>query len=174
MNQRKPSAGTLPVVLLLFVLLPLLGACDEGDDVNEIFASGTWKLTNITTEKSNQMIDLWGADEAARQRSLNLMNQPGTFTLTFYEGEGDGQASGEFDVTSSNRHGTGRWTAEGSSRALRLSTLQLTGAGETDIVAKTFLNGLQNATRYSGDSNFLYIYYEEEGQPVRRLWFIHP
>lgn len=165
----------LNYLLCAALWLPLLAACDEGDDVNEIFASGTWKLTNITTEKSNQMIDLWGADETARQKSLNLMNQAGTFTLTFHAGEGEeSQISGELDVTGANRHGTGRWTADGTAHTLRLTDLNLNGAAETDIVAKTFTNGLQNATRYNGDSNFLYIYYEEEGQPVRRLWFTHP
>lgn len=165
------------IELLIIAMLPILTACNVSDDVNEIFASGTWKLTNITLENSRQMIDLWGNDVAARQKSLNLMEEAGTFNLTFHSGETtDGVTSGVFDVQGDNRYGTGRWTANGnsSSRTLSLSDFHLNGSGETDIIAKTFLSGLQHSIRYSGDSQYLYIYYEEENQPIRCLWFIHP
>ena len=45
-----------------------------------------------------------------------------------------------------------------------------TSGNDSDILAQAFLTGLQNAVRYSGDSQYLYIYYED-GQTTKCMAF---
>ena len=41
---------------------------------------------------------------------------------------------------------------------------------ETDVLAKAFINGLQNVIRYEGDANNLFIYFSD-GQTVKYMGF---
>ena len=155
--------------LLLLLLLPLLGGCSEEDDVQEIFTGKTWKLTYIALEGQHQMFDFWNNDTNAAQRSKQLLEQGATFTIDFNGSETTDYVGGEFEARAVNRTITGIWAADGASRELRLDNIRTTGS-DTDILARAFLIGLENAIRYSGDSQNLYIYYED-GQTTKCMAF---
>lgn len=147
------------LTLLLFAaLLPLLSACDQGDDVVEIFTGKTWKLTYITM--NGQTYDFWNGDEAAYNRSEQLRRQSANFTVTFNGNNIEGVVGGEFDAHAVNRNIKGVWHADGVSHELRLTNISATG-NDTDVLAAAFYNGLCNATSYGGDSRNLYIYYKD-------------
>ena len=155
--------------LLMLLLLPLLGGCSEEDDVLEIFTGKTWKLTYIALEGQHQMFDFWNDDAAAR-RSMELLEQGATFVIEFNGSETSDYVNGDFEARAVNRSQTGLWAADGASRELHLTDIKSTGNAETDILARAFLTGLENAIRYSGDSQYLYIYYED-GQTTKCMAF---
>ena len=145
--------------LLLLLLLPLLGGCDTEDNVLEIFTGKTWKLTYIALEGQHQMFDFWNEDTDAARRSLQLLEQGSTFIIEFNGSETADYVGGDFEAQAVNRSITGNWAANGASRELSLNNLRTSG-NDSDILAQAFLTGLQNAVRYSGHSQYLYIYYE--------------
>lgn len=155
--------------LLLLLLLPLLGGCDTEDNVLEIFTGKTWKLTYIALEGQHQMFDFWNEDTDAARRSLQLLEQGSTFIIEFNGSETADYVGGDFEAQAVNRSITGNWAANGASRELRLNNLRTSG-NDSDILAQAFLTGLQNAVRYSGDSQYLYIYYED-GQTTKCMAF---
>ena len=155
--------------LLLLLLLPLLGGCDTEDNVLEIFTGKTWKLTYIALEGQHQMFDFWNEDTDAARRSLQLLEQGSTFIIEFNGSETADYVGGDFEAQAVNRSITGNWAANGASRELSLNNLHTSG-NDSDILAQAFLTGLQNAVRYSGDSQYLYIYYED-GQTTKCMAF---
>jgi len=155
--------------LLLLLLLPLLGGCDTEDNVLEIFTGKTWKLTYIALEGQHQMFDFWNEDTDAARRSLQLLEQGSTFIIEFNGSETADYVGGDFEAQAVNRSITGNWAANGASRELSLNNLRTSG-NDSDILAQAFLTGLQNAVRYSGDSQYLYIYYED-GQTTKCMAF---
>lgn len=155
--------------LLLLLLLPLLGGCDTEDNVLEIFTGKTWKLTYIALEGQHQMFDFWNEDTDAARRSLQLLEQGSTFIIEFNGSETADYVGGDFEAQAVNRSITGNWAANGASRELSLNNLRTSG-NDSDILAQAFLIGLQNAVRYSGDSQYLYIYYED-GQTTKCMAF---
>lgn len=155
--------------LLLLLLLPLLGGCDTEDNVLEIFTGKTWKLTYIALEGQHQMFDFWNEDTDAARRSLQLLEQGSTFIIEFNGSETADYVGGDFEAQAVNRSITGNWAANGASRELSLNNLRTSG-NDSDILAQAFLTGLQNAVRYSGDNQYLYIYYED-GQTTKCMAF---
>lgn len=155
--------------LLLLLLLPLLGGCDTEDNVLEIFTGKTWKLTYIALEGQHQMFDFWNEDTDAARHSLQLLEQGSTFIIEFNGSETADYVGGDFEAQAVNRSITGNWAANGASRELSLNNLRTSG-NDSDILAQAFLTGLQNAVRYSGDSQYLYIYYED-GQTTKCMAF---
>ena len=155
--------------LVLLLLLPLLGGCDTEDNVLEIFTGKTWKLTYIALEGQHQMFDFWNEDTDAARRSLQLLEQGSTFIIEFNGSETADYVGGDFEAQAVNRSITGNWAANGASRELSLNNLRTSG-NDSDILAQAFLTGLQNAVRYSGDSQYLYIYYED-GQTTKCMAF---
>lgn len=155
--------------LLLLLLLPSLGGCDTEDNVLEIFTGKTWKLTYIALEGQHQMFDFWNEDTDAARRSLQLLEQGSTFIIEFNGSETADYVGGDFEAQAVNRSITGNWAANGASRELSLNNLRTSG-NDSDILAQAFLTGLQNAVRYSGDSQYLYIYYED-GQTTKCMAF---
>lgn len=158
--------------LLMLLLLPLLGGCSEEDDVLEIFTGKTWKLNIISLDGQNDWFDFWNGNSEARKTSMNLRgeNSSVTFTITFNGDEVEGMAEGDFTAQAVNRSYTGHWSANGNSRELKLTGIQSSGKNDTDVLARAFETGLKNAVRYSGDSQYLYIYYED-GQTTKRMSF---
>ena len=46
-------------LLLVVLFLPVLSACDQEDDVIDIFTGKTWYMTYIAVEGQNKMYDFW-------------------------------------------------------------------------------------------------------------------
>ena len=155
--------------LLMLILLPLLGGCDEEDDVMEIFTGKTWKLTYIALEGQHQMFNFWNNDTNAAKRSMQLLEQESSFTVEFNGSELTEYVGGDFKALAVNCSLEGNWAANGASRELRLIDIRTSG-NDTDVLARAFRTGLTNAIRYSGDSQNLYIYYED-GQITKYMAF---
>lgn len=155
--------------LLMLILLPLLGGCDEEDDVLEIFTGKTWKLTYIALEGQHKMFDFWNNDTNAAKRSMQLLEQETSFTVEFNGSELTEYVGGDFEALAVNCSLKGNWAANGASRELRLTDIRTSG-NDTDVLARAFRTGLTNAIRYSGDSQNLYIYYED-GQTTKYMAF---
>lgn len=155
--------------LLMLILLPLLGGCDEEDDVMEIFTGKTWKLTYIALEGQHQMFNFWNNDTNAAKRSMQLLEQESSFTVEFNGSELTEYVGGDFEALAVNCSLRGNWAANGASRELRLIDIRTSG-NDTDVLARAFRTGLTNAIRYSGDSQNLYIYYED-GQTTKYMAF---
>ena len=157
---------------LLLALLPLLGGCDNGDDVIEVFTGKTWKLNVISLDGQGDWFDFWNGDSQARQASMNLRgsNSSATFTITFNGSDTGEVTGGDFRAQGVNRSFSGTWSADGSSHTLSLTNVNGTGNSETDVLARAFETGLRNTVRYSGDSQNLYIYYED-GETTKRMAF---
>lgn len=157
--------------MLLLAALPLLCGCNNEDDVAEIFTGKTWKLSKISAEGSNIQFNYWSNDNAegtAFQKSMALLKSTDNFTIGFTGGEINNVVGGTFSGKGVVATFNGKWQADGESHQLNMSTT-LNGT-ETDILAKAFVNGLQNVIRYEGDANNLFIYFKD-GQTVKYMGF---
>ena len=115
--------------------------------------------------------NLWNNNEEEMKKSLDkLYNQKSTFTLNFEGTELDGELMG----TTVNGQGinssvNGTWKADGASGSLSIS-VKVTGAAESDALAKAFISGLQNVYKYEGDANSLTLYFKD-GPTTRVMGF---
>lgn len=149
----------------LFTLLAVvltLTACNNKDDVMEIFTGKTWKLTRLTTEgSSNRFLSgLWD-NENSYNNSIEKLNSSDNYILNFY---GDNQSAEliepKFNANGINAKITnGTWKADGISKELVLSG-KVTGA-ETDPLAKEFMKALLLIYKYEGDNRTLTLYYKD-------------
>ena len=137
-------------------------ACNNKDDVMEIFTGKTWKLTRLTTEgSSNRFLSgLWD-NENSYNNSIEKLNSSGNYILNFY---GDNQSAEliepKFNANGINAKITnGTWKADGISKELVLSG-KVTGA-ETDPLAKEFMKALLLIYKYEGDNRTLTLYYKD-------------
>ena len=149
----------------LFILLAVvltLTACNNEDDVMEIFTGKTWKLTRLTTEGSSIrfLAGLWD-NENSYNNSMERLNSAGNYILNFY---GDTQSSELIEPTFnangiSARITNGTWKADGISKDLTLNG-NITGS-ESDPLAKEFMKGLLLVYKYEGDNRTLTLYYKD-------------
>ena len=158
-------------MLLMFSLPPLLSGCDNEDDVIGIFTGKPWKLSRLANKDSNRQFysGLW-KDEEAERKSRDFLKIKSTFTLNFEGTELDGELMG----TTVNGQGinssvNGTWKADGASGSLSIS-VKVTGAAESDALAKAFISGLQNVYKYEGDANSLTLYFKD-GPTTRVMGF---
>ncbi len=149
----------------LFILLAAvltLTACNNEDDVMEIFTGKTWKLTRLTTEGSSIrfLAGLWD-NENSYNNSMERLNSSDNYILNFY---GDTQSSELIEPTFnangiSARITNGTWKADGISKDLTLNG-NITGS-ESDPLAKEFMKGLLLVYKYEGDNRTLTLYYKD-------------
>jgi len=69
-------------LLLVVLFLPVLSACDQEDDVIDIFTGKTWYMTYIAVEGQNKMYDFWQNDQDARDKSFKTITGD-NYTLVF-------------------------------------------------------------------------------------------
>lgn len=148
-------------VLGLLLLLPMFSGCNDTDDVAGIFTGKTWKLTYITVKDSHQMFNFWGNDNKAREQSMKLLDETGRYVITFNGMEESNIITGTLSGTVITSTFTGSWSANGKDNQFNAS---IQGGNESsDILAKNFIEGLNNATSYGGDERNLYLYYKPSG-----------
>lgn len=150
-------------LLLTLCILPLIASsCDTSDDIATIFTGHVWKLGHIYYDDYAKPIDLWGGNEEAKMASLELRDVPENFNIEFIGADINGQVSGTFNGRAAKSTVEGRWTANGSNKSLSLTNVKWTD-NETDRLAQEFKVAIENAYKYSGDSNTLYIHYLVDG-----------
>lgn len=93
--KEKINIRTIGCCLMMLTMLLGLSACNNEDDVMEIFNNKTWKLARITTEKGKDQFyqGLWN-NEAEENASRELLKAEGNFTLNFNCAEVNGEVIG--------------------------------------------------------------------------------
>ena len=129
-------------LLYLILALPLFWGCNNEDDVNEIFVSGTWNVGNFYNGGDwNKLND--GARPKYQPDDLKALN---FLTVTFME---DGTISGRI----SNGSFTANWKANGDDRTISITQLKTTATPSGK--SKELIEALKNAAYYKGDSKVL-------------------
>lgn len=156
-------------LLLVALFVPVLSACEQEDDVIDIFTGKTWYMTYIAVEGQNKMYDFWQGDQDVREKSFKTIAGD-NYTLVFEGAEVNGTAGGTFTGKATSASVNGDWNANGDNRELKI-TIKSGGGTDTDkYLGKAFMDGLKSAFKYGGDNKNLYIYYKE-GQTVKFISF---
>lgn len=145
------------LLLLLVLLLPLLSGCNDTDDVQKIFTGKTWKLNYITSKNKHEMFNFWENDEAGRKKSMDELRKSSTYRVNFIGATVDDVINGSISGTVITNSLSGTWSANARNQDFNAT---VNGGGESDILAKRFIEILNQATSYSGDENNLYLNYE--------------
>lgn len=163
----------LVAFLAAMTIMPLISACSDDDDLKEIFTGKKWKMSYIFNENNYKVpADLWEGDSSRRDASLTSRDTEGNYTIVFTGAEISGSFHGAVSGRTVNSQFTGQWDANPRTHELNISELSWTGT-ETDIMAKSFKQGLENAFKFSGDSNNLYIYYHPNDATTLVIGLIH-
>lgn len=138
----------LKKMLYLLCALLFLGSCNNEDDIQEIFVSGTWNVVNYFTkadwEKRNGE-PVYKQDNQEGWESLKVIS---TFTLTFSD-------DGTFKGTMQNLNFEGSWNADAKKRSIHL---MINGSPNTsNRFNKEFIETLKEVAFYQGDSNVLML-----------------
>ena len=157
---------TLPLLIVTVALalfaMPVLTACDNEDDIKEIFTGKVWKLSYIYAEGAYSIpIDFWEGDAKKEEASRTLRDVDGNYIVEFTGAAMDGTFKGSVNGRIVNSTFTGQWQADASTHTLTISNLTFAGKNETDVQAVNFKRGLQNVYKYTGDSNGLYLHYKD-------------
>lgn len=155
-------------LLLIALFVPVLSACEQEDDVIDIFTGKTWYMTYIAVEGQNKMYDFWQGDQDAREKSFETIKGD-NYTLTFEGANVNDVARGTFSGKATNATISGEWDADGDNRKLNI-VVQKSGTDTDKYLGKAFIDGLKSAFKYGGDNKNLYIYYKE-GQTVKFISF---
>lgn len=142
-------------LLLLFLMFPFISACDRSDDVMGIFTGKTWKLTYIVRKDQRTPYNFWD-NQATLKKAQEEVEKEGAYTIIFTGEETDDTAKGAFTGKLYALDYRGNWTADGKSNEFHTSNV--TG-GEKALLDSYFMEGIKNATRYSGNYDNLYLYY---------------
>lgn len=133
-------------ILLLLLMVSFFCNCSNKDDVDEIFISGTWTVVNFFTVSNwdntkNATPEYTSTSDVAQLKSLKLtFNKAGSFIGNPTNG------------TTFN----GTWTADGNNRTI-IFPMNIKTSGTLNKKDREFINTLQNAKYYKGDSKTLLI-----------------
>lgn len=150
--------------LWLLLLLPLFSGCNDSDDLQSIFTGKTWRLSYINYK------DQGGMMEGFDKKSMEIFEKnKEAYTITFTGTEEDNRISGSISgiVTTSEIKGT--WSADGKNNKF---SANIGDVSEPDdlVLSKKFVEGLKNASSYTGDEKGLFLYYKS-GQQTYVLAF---
>lgn len=150
----------LKTILYILMALPLLWSCNNTDDVEEIFASGTWQVVDFYGKanwdkrngepKYNAMAHNPDKTVAAEGRkALEIIH---SFSIAF-------KADGTFECNLQNGTAEGKWQADGKNLTVNIRFTQRPPATNYN---NEFVQALENAVFYQGDSNVLLLAPEEK------------
>lgn len=128
----------------IFCLFPFLASCNNEDDINEIFVSGTWNVGNFYNGGKWHKTNDGARVSYTKEEDIKELN---ALTITFLE-----------DGTIQGRIGTGgnlsaNWNANGKERTISITNLKTTGTPSGK--SKELVNALKEAAYYKGDSRYL-------------------
>ena len=137
----------LKSILYILIVLPFLWSCNNEDDVEEIFASGTWYVANYfgkaNWDKRNGEPKYKPIDADGR-KALDIIHG---FNITF-------KADGTFTGSIQNGNIEGTWQADGKDRTVNI---RFTKTPSSTSYNDEFRDALENAIFYQGDSNVLLL-----------------
>ena len=135
--KEKINIKTIGCSLMLLAILLGFSACNNEDDVMEIFNNKTWKLSRI-----------------------ELLKTDGNFTLNFNCAEVNGEVTGTVSahaVKSSIDDATLK--IDGKEHTINIGGKVI--GTESDKLAKVFINGVLNVFKYEGDIHNLTLYFKD-------------
>lgn len=130
-------------VLYLIWTLPLLWGCNNEDNVDEIFVSGTWNVGNFYNGGDWDKLNDGARPAYTKEDDLKALNY---LTVTFLE---DGTLQGRMN----NGTFTANWKANGEDRTISITQLRTTATPSGK--SKQLVEALENAAYYKGDSKVL-------------------
>ena len=130
-------------VLYLILTLPLLWGCNNEDNVDEIFVSGTWNVGNFYNGGDWDKLNDGARPAFTKEDDLKALNY---LTVTFLE---DGTLQGRMN----NGTFTANWQANGEDRTISITQLKTTATPSGK--SKQLVEALKNAAYYKGDSKVL-------------------
>lgn len=129
----------------LLLIFPFLCGCNNEDDINEIFISGTWNVGNFYNGGDWSKVNDGAIPVYTQEEDFKALN---VLTISFLE---DGTVQGKLN----NGTYTAKWSADGKVRSISITQIK-TSATPTGK-GKQLIEALQNAAYYKGDSKFLKI-----------------
>lgn len=131
-------------LLYLLLALSLFCSCNNEDNVNEIFISGTWNVGNFYVGGDWNKENDGARPVYTKPDDFKTMN---ALNITFLK---DGTVQGRL---SGNGTFTGKWSANGKDRTISITNLKtnVTPYGKS----KELMEALKNAAYYKGDSRYL-------------------
>ncbi len=142
-------------ILYLFIALPIMCSCNNEDDVNEIFLSGTWNVGNFYHGGNWNKTNDGARPKYTKEEDLKALN---AMTVIFQE---DGILNGKIGNASYTAH----WEADGENRTIRISNLKINISPTGK--AKELIEALRAASFYKGDSNYLKLANEDRNSYVQ-------
>ena len=143
-------------ILYLLLALPLMCSCNNEDDIEEIFVSGTWNVGNFYQGGKWNHYDNDGArPKYTKEEDIKALN---ALTVTFLD---DGTLQGQFH----NGSFTGKWVADGKERTISITHLNTSGSPTGK--SKVFIEFLKEAAYYKGDRNYLKLAPEDKKSYVQ-------
>ena len=130
-------------ILYLILTLPLLWGCNNEDNVDEIFVSGTWNVGNFYNGGDWDKLNDGARPAFTKEDDLKALNY---LTVTFLE---DGTLQGRMN----NGTFTAHWKANGEDRTISITQLKTTATPSGK--SKQLVEALENAAYYKGDSKVL-------------------
>ena len=130
-------------VLYLMLTLPLLWGCNNEDNVDEIFVSGTWNVGNFYNGGDWDKLNDGARPAFTKEDDLKALNY---LSVTFME---DGTLQGRMN----NGTFTAHWKANGEDRTISITQLRTTATPSGK--SKQLVEALENAAYYKGDSKVL-------------------
>ena len=130
-------------ILYLILTLPLLWGCNNEDNVDEIFVSGTWNVGNFYNGGDWDKLNDGARPAFTKEDDLKALNY---LTVTFLE---DGTLQGRMN----NGTFTANWKANGEDRTISITQLKTTATPSGK--SKQLVEALKNAAYYKGDSKVL-------------------
>ena len=123
--------------------LPLLWGCNNEDNVDEIFVSGTWNVGNFYNGGDWDKLNDGARPAFTKEDDLKALNY---LSVTFME---DGTLQGRMN----NGTFTANWKANGEDRTISITQLRTTATPSGK--SKQLVEALENAAYYKGDSKVL-------------------
>lgn len=162
-DERKIKIKTIVCCLMMTSMLLGLGACNNEDDVMEIFNNKTWKLVRIATEKGKEQFyqGLWSNESKEEiDRELNTFRAEGNYTLNFNCAEVNGEVTGTVNVHAVNSSiNDAVLKIDGKEHTISIKGKVI--GTESDKLAKVFINGIQNVFKYEGDIHNITLYFKD-------------
>lgn len=133
------------ILLFLLVLLPVLGGCNDSEDVKQLIVDKNWRLGNFYYKNQNPILDRYpNANEIFEAN-------PNGFIIIFNE-------NNTFSGKAINSSFSGNWTGNGKTNDFSMVITSTTGSDNTQI-ALDFIKAIKGAYSYKADENMLTIYY---------------
>ena len=130
-------------LVYLVLALPFFWACNNEDNVDEIFVSGTWNVGNFYNGGDWNKVNDGARPVYTKEEDFKALN---FLTVTFME---DGTILGRMN----NGSFTANWKANGDDRTISITQLKTTATPSGK--SKELIEALKNAAYYKGDSKYL-------------------